>query len=84
MLPQLRRKELLPGLIYLLDNQEAVTRIGVDGRPGTEYMRACDIAMILIAKILNIKDVSFKIETRINFKSDQMLEFKNILHGMGY
>ncbi len=40
---------LLPALADMLDDETPGLRIGVDGLPGPEYLRCCDLALNLIA-----------------------------------
>ena len=64
-------------LAALLDDVSKVLRIGVDGRPEfPEYLRACDIAVNLIAELAPAK-FSFVVNRLTNYSSGQLAEVKH-------
>jgi hypothetical protein len=63
----------------LLDKSEML-RIGVDGLPGAvpEYLRACDLAVNVIAKITGTT-FSFPVNGRTNYTDEQLMEVRQFL-----
>ena len=76
---QIKDKWLLPGLLPILDDQTPLLWIGVDGRPDLpQSLRACDIAVNLIAEITGHK-FSFPIAGNINYTDEHIAEVKAFL-----
>jgi HEAT repeat protein len=69
-------KWLVPALVPVLDDKTPLVRIGVDGIPRLpQHLRACDIAVNLIAKISGHK-FSFPIAGNVNYTDEQIAEVK--------
>jgi HEAT repeat protein len=63
----------------LLDDKTNMVRIGVDGRRDfPEYLRACDIAVNLIAEFGG-KQFSFAVKSAANYTDEQLAEVKKSL-----
>lgn len=78
---QIKEKWLLPGLLPILDDKTPLVWIGVDGRPDLpQSLRACDIAINLIAEITGHK-FSFPIAGNVNYTDEQIAEVKAFLQG---
>ena len=73
---KIKAKWLLPGLLPILDDKTPLVWIGVDGRPDLpQSLRACDIAVNLIAEITGHK-FSFPIAGNVNYTEEQIAEVK--------
>jgi HEAT repeat protein len=73
---QIKAKWLLPGLLPILDDKTGLLWIGVDGRPDLpQSLRACDIAVNLIAEITGHK-FSFQVEGDKNYSDAEIAEVK--------
>ena len=73
---QIKGPWLLPSLRTILDDETPLVRIGVDGMPDLpEHLRACDIAVNLIAQITS-KTFSFKVAGNVNYSVAQRAEVK--------
>jgi HEAT repeat protein len=72
----IKAKWLVPALAPILDDKTPLVRIGVDGLPSQpEHLRACDIAVNLIAEISGQK-FSFPIAGNVNYTDEQISEVK--------
>ncbi len=69
---------LLPALAPLLDDTTPLLRVGVDGLPGPEHLRACDLAVNLVARISGW-GFSFTIGGRINYTPGDLAEVRHFL-----
>ena len=69
---------LLPALLPLLDDEMPVLRIGVDGFPGIDYLRVCDLALNLISAISQ-KNFSFAGNGYQNYSPQARAEVKQFL-----
>jgi HEAT repeat protein len=73
---EIKAKWLVPALVPILDDKTPVVRIGVDGLPNhPEHLRACDIAVNLIAEISG-HAFSFPIAGNVNYSDAQIAEVK--------
>jgi HEAT repeat protein len=72
---------ILPALEPLLDDPTPLLRVGVDGLPGPEYLRASDMALNLIARISGW-GFSFPIGGRINYAPHELAEARHFLQGI--
>lgn len=70
----------IKGLNPILDNKNPLVRIGVDNLPqlGPEYLRACDVAVNLINKLLHPK-FSFTVAERKNYSDAELQQVKKFL-----
>jgi HEAT repeat protein len=62
----------------ILENKSPILRIGVDGLPGPEYLRACDVAVNLLVEIGGIT-LSFLINGHTNYTDSQLGEARRAL-----
>ena len=70
---------LLYSLCTLLDDRSVAVRIGVDGvRFMPEYLRICDLAVVLIASI-SAHEFSFPVDRKTNFSDAQLDEVRTWL-----
>jgi len=70
---------LLPALLPILDDKTPLVWIGVDGIPNLpETLRACDIAVNLVAKISG-RRFSFEVAGNVNYTDPQIAEVKAFL-----
>jgi len=70
---------LLPALLPILDDRTPLVRIGVDGMPHLpENLRACDIAVNVIARITG-HGFGFRIAGNVNYTPEQIAEVKALL-----
>ncbi len=69
---------LLPALAPWLDDLGPVLRVGVDGLPGPEYLRACDAAVNLVVAISGHR-FSFPVGDRINYRPTDLAEVRRLL-----
>lgn len=72
---------LLRPLELLLDDLTPVLRIGVDGKPGPETLRVCDIALEVIVEITGWR-LSFPVDHRTNYSEAQRAELRGYLDVM--
>lgn len=73
---------ILPDLVFLLDDETPVMRIGVDAMPELpHYLRVCDIAINLASDISG-QSFSFPISGSINYTQDQRDEVTNYLRSL--
>lgn len=76
---QIKAPWLLPALLPILEDKTSMVWIGVDGKPELPHsLRACDIAVNLIAEISGHR-FSFKIAGNINYTDEQIAEVKAFL-----
>jgi HEAT repeat protein len=76
---QIKAKWLLPALLPVLDDKSRLVRIGVDGLPlQPEHLRACDIAVNLVAEISG-HVFSFRVAGNVNYTDAQIAEVKAFL-----
>jgi len=70
-------------LAPVLHDKTPLLRIGIDGVPnlGPGQLRACDIAVNLIAKILK-PQLKFQVDMKTAYTDAQLLEVKGLLEGM--
>lgn len=70
---------VVAALAAVLNDKTPILRIGVDGLPGAvpEYLRACDIAVNLIAKISGAT-FSFPVNGRTNYSDAQLQEVRQV------
>jgi hypothetical protein len=70
---------LLPALVPILADKTPLVRIGVDGMPHLpENLRACDIAVNLIARITG-HGFPFRIAGNVNYTDDQIAQVRALL-----
>ena len=77
----LAERWLLPALAPLLDDLTPLLRIGVDGLPGPEYLRACDMALNLAARI-SAWGFSFPIDGATNYSAGALAEVRHFLEAI--
>jgi hypothetical protein len=78
---EIKAKWLLPALLPILDDKTPLVRIGVDGLPRgrqPEHLRACDIAVNLVAEISGHR-FSFRVVGNVNYTDEQIAEVKAFL-----
>lgn len=72
---------LLKSLLPLLDDKRPMMHVGID-RPGIiEDLRACDLAVNLIASISRHK-FSFEIDGLTNYKDEQLAEVRRFVESL--
>ena len=75
----IKAKWLLPALLPILDDKTPLVRIGVDGLPQQpEHLRACDIAVNLVAAISGHR-FSFRVAGNVNYSEEQIAEVRAYL-----
>jgi HEAT repeats len=72
---------VLKPLLPILDDTAPVIRIGVDGIPGPEYLRACDVAVDLAAEISGWR-FSFEVAPGTNYTPGDLAEVRRFLEGI--
>lgn len=70
----------LRGLSPVLKDKSDLIRIGIDGAPGLvpEYLRACDVAVNLIARLTG-KKFSFDVDGKTNYSDSQIQEVNQFI-----
>lgn len=79
---QIRAAWLVPALPSLLDDEEPVRWIGVDGRPGPETLRVCDVAVNLVTEITG-RRWSFAVRANVQYTPRQRDEVRAFLGQSG-
>jgi HEAT repeat protein len=73
---------LLKPLAAVLDDPSPMVRIGIDGRPELpDTLRACDIALVLIAEIAEAR-FTFPVNRATNYTPEQLAEVKAYVAGL--
>lgn len=72
---------VLQALMPILDDTTSVLRIGVDGLPGPEYLRACDVAVNLLADLSGAA-LPFKVDGSTNYSAQNLAQARRVLKDM--
>jgi HEAT repeats len=75
---QIKARWLLPALVVVLDDSTPLRWIGVDGGPPPESLRACDIALNLVAAITE-RRWAFTVAPRRNYSAGELAEVREYL-----
>ncbi|MFO0758088.1 MAG: HEAT repeat domain-containing protein [Byssovorax sp.] len=72
---------VLPALEPVLDDETPMLRVGADGLPGPEYLRACDMTVNLVVKISGY-GFTFPVGGRVNYPPGSIEEVRSFLQGI--